>query len=129
MSRLRRLVLSDRFFFITCRVLRCCGSLEESEFQCLARTVREGISRRVSKAETLRYPLLLVRRNEFGQLGATPLRFCLRVVTIVLTPIDIPRCLERVYMGEDWGRTGLVPDGQFGKNALSGHGLRRVPTN
>ena len=72
-------------------------------------------SRRVSKVETLRYRLLLVRRNEFGQLGATPLRFCLRVVTIVLTPIDTPRCLERVYMGEDWGRTGLV--------------LRRVPTN
>ena len=86
-------------------------------------------SRRVSTAETLRYRLLLVRRNEFGQLGATPLRFCLRVVTIVLTPIDTPRCLERVYMGEDWGRTGLVPDGQFGKNALSGHGLRRVPSN
>jgi putative transposase len=41
MSRLRRLVLSDRFFFITCRVLRCRGALEESEFQCLARVVRE----------------------------------------------------------------------------------------
>jgi putative transposase len=38
---LRRLVLSDRFFFITCRVLRCRGALEESEFQCLARVVRE----------------------------------------------------------------------------------------
>src|ERR1019366_4383595 len=86
-------------------------------------------SRRVSTAETLRYRLLLVRRNEFGQLGATSLRFCLRVVTIVLTPIDTPRCLERVYMGEDRGRRGLGPDGQFGKNALSGHGLRRVPIN
>jgi REP element-mobilizing transposase RayT len=41
MSRLRRLVLSDRFFFITCRVLRCRGALEESEFQALARVVRE----------------------------------------------------------------------------------------
>ena len=61
MSRLRRLVLSDRFFFITCRVLRCRGALEESEFQCLARTVREGKSRRVSKAETLRYPLGVVQ--------------------------------------------------------------------
>jgi len=27
------------------------------------------------------------------------------------------------------GRTGLGPDGQFGKNALSGLGLRRVPIN
>jgi hypothetical protein len=60
MSRLRRLVLSDRFFFITCRVLRCRGALEESEFQCLARTVREGKSRRVSKAESLRYPLRMI---------------------------------------------------------------------
>ena len=41
MSRLRRLVLSDQFFLITCRVLRCRGTLEESEFQCLARVVRE----------------------------------------------------------------------------------------
>ena len=41
MSRLHLLVLSDRFFFITCRVLRCRGALEESEFQCLARVVRE----------------------------------------------------------------------------------------
>ena len=41
MSRLRRLVLSDRFFFITCRVLRWRGPLEQSEYQCLARVVRE----------------------------------------------------------------------------------------
>jgi hypothetical protein len=27
------------------------------------------------------------------------------------------------------GRTGLGPDGQFGKNALSGFGLGRVPIN
>jgi hypothetical protein len=27
------------------------------------------------------------------------------------------------------GRTGLGPDGQFGKNALSGLGLRRFPIN
>ena len=41
MSRLHLLVLSDRYFFITCRVLRCRGTLEESEFQCLARVLRE----------------------------------------------------------------------------------------
>ena len=41
MSRLRRLVLSDRFFFISCRVWRCRGALEQAEFQCLARVVRE----------------------------------------------------------------------------------------
>ena len=41
MSRLRRLVLSDRFFFITCRVLRRRETLGEAEFQYLARVVRE----------------------------------------------------------------------------------------
>jgi putative transposase len=41
MSRLRRLVLSDRFFFITCRLLPQRGELKESEFACLARVVRE----------------------------------------------------------------------------------------
>ena len=41
MSRLRRLVLSDRFFFITCRVLRRRETLGEAEFQHLARVGRE----------------------------------------------------------------------------------------
>jgi putative transposase len=41
MSRLRRLVLSDRFFFITCRVLRRRETLGEAEFEHLARVVRE----------------------------------------------------------------------------------------
>jgi REP element-mobilizing transposase RayT len=41
MSRLRRLVLSDRFFFITCRPLPHRGMLEEPEFECMARVLRE----------------------------------------------------------------------------------------
>src|SRR5208337_827583 len=41
MSRLRRLVLSDRFFFIACRLLPHRGRLQEPEFECLARVVRE----------------------------------------------------------------------------------------
>jgi REP element-mobilizing transposase RayT len=41
MSRLRRLVLSDRFFFIICRLLPHRRRLEEPEFECLARVVRE----------------------------------------------------------------------------------------
>lgn len=41
MSRLRRLVLSDRFFFITCRVHRRRQILSESEFACLARVTGE----------------------------------------------------------------------------------------
>ena len=41
MSRLRRLVVSDRFFFITCRLLPHRGRLSQPEFECLARVVRE----------------------------------------------------------------------------------------
>jgi hypothetical protein len=41
MSRLRRLVLFDRFFFITCRLLPHRRMVEESEFECLAGVVRE----------------------------------------------------------------------------------------
>jgi len=41
MSRLRRLVVSNRFFFITCRMLPHRGRLSEEEFELLARVVRE----------------------------------------------------------------------------------------
>src|SRR5579862_8599767 len=41
MSRLRRLVLSDLYFFITGRVIPYRRMLDESEFECLARVVRE----------------------------------------------------------------------------------------
>ena len=41
MSRLRRLVVSDRFFFISCPLLPRRGRLTESEFERLARVVRE----------------------------------------------------------------------------------------
>jgi len=41
MSRLRRLVVSDRFFFITCRLLPHRGRLSQPEIECLARVVRE----------------------------------------------------------------------------------------
>jgi REP element-mobilizing transposase RayT len=41
MSRLRRLVLTDRFFFVTCRVLRRRNPLSETEFECLARVITE----------------------------------------------------------------------------------------
>jgi REP element-mobilizing transposase RayT len=40
-SRLRRLALSDRFFFVTCRHLPKRGILSESEFACLARAIHE----------------------------------------------------------------------------------------
>src|SRR5208337_1176848 len=41
MSRLRRLVVSDRWFFVTCRLLPRRRILSELEFACLARVVHE----------------------------------------------------------------------------------------
>jgi hypothetical protein len=41
MSRLRRLVLSDRFFFFSCRVHRLRRNLNEAEFAGLAEVARE----------------------------------------------------------------------------------------
>jgi putative transposase len=41
MSRLRRLVVSDRWFFVTCRVLPGRQHLIDSEFACLAHVIRE----------------------------------------------------------------------------------------
>ena len=41
MSRLRRLVLSDRFFFLSCRVLPTRRPLSEDGFAILARVIRE----------------------------------------------------------------------------------------
>jgi len=41
MSRLRRLVVSDRWFFVTCRVLPGRRHLSDSEFACLAQVIRE----------------------------------------------------------------------------------------
>ena len=41
MSRVRRLAVSERFFFITCRLLPLRGRLSGADFECLARVVRE----------------------------------------------------------------------------------------
>ena len=39
MSRLRRLALSDRYFFVTCNLLRTRGVLNEDDFETLARVI------------------------------------------------------------------------------------------
>jgi hypothetical protein len=41
MSRLRRLVVSDRWVFITCRLLSRRRILSQSEFPCFARVIRD----------------------------------------------------------------------------------------
>ena len=79
MSRLRRLALFDRFFFITRRVHRLWREANESEFSRPAEALRERgdahqfmltKSRRVSKSETLRFaimiPASIVLANLFG---------------------------------------------------------------
>jgi len=40
MSRLRRLVLSDRYFFVTCNLLRTRAVLNEDDFEILARVMQ-----------------------------------------------------------------------------------------
>jgi putative transposase len=40
MSRLRRLVLSDRYFFVTCNLLRTRAVLNEDDFEVLARVMQ-----------------------------------------------------------------------------------------
>jgi len=61
MSRLRRLVLSDRSFFITCRLLAFWGRVQEPEFGCLSRVLRWLQSERDSPC-----PLYLLRSNTEG---------------------------------------------------------------
>jgi putative transposase len=41
MSRLRRLVLSDRFFFVTCRLSKKRQILSEADLNCLAQVITE----------------------------------------------------------------------------------------
>jgi putative transposase len=84
MSRLRRLVLSDRFFFITCRVHGRRRRLSESEFAVLAEVVRErrSVHRFLLAAWVFlpdhwhaiifpRSPLTISRVMEFIKVGAT----------------------------------------------------------
>ncbi|MCJ7502551.1 MAG: hypothetical protein MUP80_05765 [Acidobacteriia bacterium] len=40
MSRLRRLVLADRYFFVTCNLLRTRAVLNEDDFEILARVMQ-----------------------------------------------------------------------------------------
>ena len=84
MSRLRRLVLSDRFFFLSCRVLPHRSHLSEPEFAILAQVIWE---RREQHGFLLtawvflpdhwhaivypRYPLTISRVLEAIKVGAT----------------------------------------------------------
>src|SRR5271157_633855 len=84
MSRLRRLVLSDRFFFLSCRVLPTRQKLSESEFALLAQVIweRRKQHRFLSTAWVFlpdhghaiilpSFPLTLSRVREAIKVGAT----------------------------------------------------------
>lgn len=48
MSRLRRLALSDKFFFISCRIHRLRRNLNETEFSILAEVIRERLAAQIA---------------------------------------------------------------------------------
>jgi hypothetical protein len=63
---LRRLVLSDRFFFITCRVHALRRTLNESEFACLAEVIAEQASEEFVHFQTLRPLLRITKHSDDG---------------------------------------------------------------
>ncbi len=84
MSRLRRLVLSDRFFFVTCRLRRDRRLLAEREFACWARVIQERRKKHgfLPTAWVFlpdlwhgilfpRYPLTISRAMESAKVGST----------------------------------------------------------
>jgi putative transposase len=106
-SRLRRLVLSDRFFFVTCRVARKRRALSESDFACLARVIDE---RRKKYAFLLTAWVLL---PDHWHAIVSPRH-----------PITISRVMEAIKVSSTLrinrarGEAGLVWQGRFFDRAL-----------
>ena len=107
MSRLRRLVLSDRFFFLSCRVLPDRAHLSEQEFGILARVIRE-------------------RREEHGFLLTAWVFLPDHWHAIIYPPfpLTISRVLESIKVGATlrinrWrGERGMLLQGRFFDRAL-----------
>ncbi|HET9179468.1 MAG TPA: transposase [Terriglobia bacterium] len=107
MSRLGRLVLSDRFFFVSCRLARDCGPLSEPEFEQLARVVSE-------------------RRNEHGFLLTAWVFLPGHWHAIIFPrhPLTISRVMEAIKVGSTLRvngsrkRTGRLWQGRFFDRAL-----------
>ena len=107
MSRLRRLVLSDRFFFLSCRVLPTRPELSECEFATLAR-------------------VMLERRKQHGFL-LTAWVFLpdhWHAIVYLSFPLTISRVLESIKVGATLrinrgrGERGVVLQGRFFDRAL-----------
>ena len=107
MSRLRRLVLSDRFFFLSCRVLPTRRNLSESEFATLAQVILE-------------------RRKQHGFLLTAWVFLPDHWHAIVYPsfPLTISRVLEAIKVGATLrinrrrGERGVLPQGRFFDRAL-----------
>ena len=107
MSRLRRLVLSDRFFFLSCRVLPARGALSEAEFAILAQVIWE-------------------RRKQHGFLLTAWVFLPDHWHAIVYPsfPLTISRVLEAVKVGATLrinrrqGERGVLLQGRFFDRAL-----------
>ena len=110
MSRLRRLVVSDSWFFITCRVLSWRGILTASEFACLGGVIDE---RRKKHGFLLSawvflpdhwhaifypaYPLTISRVMESIKVGATKrINRCRGEVGLLFQPRFFDRALRTV---------------------------------
>ena len=107
MSRLRRLVLSDRFFFLSCRVLPTRQILSEFDFATLAHVIME---RRKEHGFFLRAWVFL---PDHGHAIISP-RF----------PLTISRVLEAIKVGATLrinrrrGERGVLLQGRFFDRAL-----------
>jgi len=107
MSNLRRLVLSDRHFFLTCRVLATRAPLCEAEFEIVAQGIRE-------------------RRQQHGFL-LTALVFLpdhWHAIIYPSFPLTISRVLEAIKVGVTQrvnrrrGQRGVLLQGRFFDRAL-----------
>jgi REP-associated tyrosine transposase len=107
MSRLRRMVLSDRFFFITCRVHRLLRNLDDGEFAVLGEVVRER-----RKAHRFLLTVWVFLPDHW------------RAIIFPRSPLTISRVMEaikvgstkRIYAGR--GERGVFMQGRFFDRAL-----------
>ena len=107
MSRLRRLVLCDRFFFVTCRMHRLRGELNEAERSVLAQAIR---GRREAQRFLLTARVLLPDHWH--------------AIIFPRCPLTLSRVMESIkvsatrLINRDRGERGVLLQGRFFDRAL-----------